>query len=68
MSPDTPVWMVMTENPVTVSENSTLVEVLDKMRNLNVRHLPVVDSSGKLVGIVSFRDLIDVVAFLMSLK
>jgi CBS domain pair. len=27
------------------------------MRSYNIRHLPVVDGEGKLVGIVSIRDI-----------
>lgn len=66
-SPDTPVWSVMTENPVVINENALVTEALEKMRSLGIRHLPVVDSAGKLVGIISVRDLIDFTAILMSL-
>lgn len=67
LSPDTPAWAIMTENPVVINENALITEALEKMRSLNIRHLPVVDSSGRLVGIVSVRDLIDVTAILISL-
>jgi len=68
LSPDTPAWMVMTENPVTISENALVTEAMEKMRQLDIRHLPVVDSTGKLVGIVSFRDLLDIALLLMSIR
>jgi CBS domain-containing protein len=67
LSPDTPVWMVMTENPVVINENALVTEAVEKMRLQNVRHLPVVNAEGKLVGMVSFRDLMDFVAVMMSL-
>jgi CBS domain-containing protein len=67
LTPDTPAWMVMTENPVVINENALVTEAMEKMRELNIRHLPVVDTSGKLVGMVSFRDIIDFTAVLLSL-
>jgi CBS domain-containing protein len=67
LAPDTPVWMVMTENPVVINENALVTEAIEKMRLQNVRHLPVVNAEGKLVGMVSFRDIMDFVAVMMSL-
>jgi CBS domain-containing protein len=68
LTPDTPAWMVMTENPVVINENALVTEAMEKMRELNIRHLPVVDASGRLVGMVSFRDIIDFTAVLLSLS
>ncbi|MFZ8808511.1 MAG: CBS domain-containing protein [Pyrobaculum sp.] len=67
LTPDTPAWMVMTEKPVVINENALVTEAMEKMRELNIRHLPVVDASGRLVGMVSFRDIIDFTAVLLSL-
>jgi CBS domain-containing protein len=67
LTPDTPAWMVMTENPVVINENALVTEAMEKMRELNIRHLPVVDASSRLVGMVSFRDIIDFTAILLSL-
>lgn len=50
---------VMSKNIVTVSEESSIYEAIDKMRAHNIRHLPVIDSQGKPVGVISLRDLID---------
>lgn len=50
---------VMSKNVVTVSEESSIYEAIDKMRAHNIRHLPVIDSQGKPVGVISLRDLID---------
>ena len=68
LSPDTPAWMVMTENPITISENALVTEAMEKMRQLDIRHLPVVDSTGKLVGIISFRDVLDTALLLTSIR
>ncbi|ABO08568.1 CBS domain-containing protein [Pyrobaculum calidifontis] len=68
LSPDTPAWMVMTENPVTINENALVTEAMEKMRQLDIRHLPVVDSTGKLVGIISFRDVLDTALLLTSIR
>ena len=47
---------VMTRDPVTVDPKTTVAEVWDLMRELEIRHVPVVDR-GVLVGMVSDRDL-----------
>jgi len=45
-------------NAMVVYENTSLVEVVDLMTANPYRRLPVVDPDGKLVGVVSRRDLI----------
>jgi CBS domain-containing protein len=67
LAPDTPVWMVMTEDPIVINENALVTEAMEKMRVQNIRHLPVVNAEGKLVGMISFRDIVDFTAVLMSL-
>lgn len=47
---------MMTPNPITVSPKATLAEVWDLMREMEIRHVPVVES-GALVGMLSDRDL-----------
>lgn len=48
----------MTCNPVTVTEETSIDDALHVMRERRVRRLPVLDHSGKMVGIVSDRDLL----------
>lgn len=67
LAPDTPAWMVMTEDPIVINENALVTEAMEKMRVQNIRHLPVVNAEGKLVGMISFRDIVDFTAVLMSL-
>jgi acetoin utilization protein AcuB len=47
---------LMTTRPVTVTTNATIAEALDLMRDLDIRHVPVVER-GVLVGMLSDRDL-----------
>ena len=54
----------MTENPVTVSAEATVAEAAEILRDLEIRHLPVVQN-GVLVGILSDRDLRDLDARLL---
>lgn len=49
---------VMTRKIVTVSEKDALADVEKGMQRLRFRHLPVVDSGGKLVGLLSHGDLL----------
>lgn len=49
--------LVMTPDPETILEEASLFEAAAKMAELGVRHLPVVDDSGLLVGMLSDRDI-----------
>jgi CBS domain-containing protein len=48
---------VMTRRLVTIKEDETLGNIEQAMEALRVRHLPVVDDAGKLVGLVSHADI-----------
>jgi acetoin utilization protein AcuB len=48
----------MTVNPRSVRTHETIAEALEIMRRSDIRHLPVLDRGGQLVGVVSERDLI----------
>jgi CBS domain-containing protein/predicted CoA-binding protein len=47
----------MTRNPVTVKVGDALKDALDKMKRGRFRHLPVIDDAGKLIGMISDRDI-----------
>ncbi len=53
---ETAVRTVMTEDVATVAPAQSLEDALDRMRDLQCRHLPVVDADGRLSGIISMRD------------
>jgi len=48
---------VMTSPVVTVPPTATLDVALDLMAKKNVRHLPVVDKEGKVVGYLTWKSL-----------
>lgn len=47
----------MTPKPVTVGPKTTLQEALEVMAARKIRHLPVIDQAGRLVGFITDRDL-----------
>jgi len=52
------VGQIMSGRPIFVSEGRDLGEVLQLMRDLTVRRMPVVDADQRLVGVVSLDDVI----------
>lgn len=51
---------LMTPSPLCVRRTATVRVALERMRRADVRHLPVVDARGRLVGFLSDRDLLRV--------
>jgi acetoin utilization protein AcuB len=47
----------MTKDPYAIDPEAPLGSAVDVMRTNNLRHLPVVDEAGQLMGIVTDRDL-----------
>lgn len=47
----------MTHSPVTIGPEKTIEEARQLLQNYNFRHLPVVDESGVLLGMVTDRDI-----------
>ncbi len=56
----TTVRQVMTENPVTARPSDSIAQVLEIFRTYGFSHAPVT-KDGKLEGIISIQDLVDVV-------
>jgi len=54
---DIPVSVAMAREVLSCPPDATLVEAEEIMRSGQVRRLPVIDSDGSLVGIVSLNDL-----------
>ena len=48
---------VMTAGPMTIAPEAPLETAVAVMRERRLRHLPVVDDAGRLVGIVTDRDI-----------
>ena len=47
----------MTTELIVGAPDENIEQILGRMKQANIRHLPIVDN-GKLVGIISFRDLL----------
>jgi len=59
MQPDTTIVKdVMTSAVQTIEQSASTDDALNFMHQGKFRHLPVVDESGKVVGILSVRDLL----------
>jgi CBS domain-containing protein len=54
----TPVSEVMTKTVITVRENADRSSVLKLMHEHYIRHLPVVDAEGKVLAVLSMRQLL----------
>jgi acetoin utilization protein AcuB len=48
----------MTSNPLTITPDTSFPEAFRIIREKRIRHLPVVDEQGKLIGIVAQTDLL----------
>jgi CBS domain-containing protein len=53
---------VMTREPLTLAEDSSIVEGMGRLRRRGVRRAPVTAANGDLVGIVSTDDCLGIVA------
>ena len=47
----------MVKNPFVVNPQKNVKDALILMKELEIRHLPVIDTQGKILGVVSERDL-----------
>jgi CBS domain-containing protein len=56
---DTKVWEIMTRDPHTVREETTVEAALEMMADKEVRRLVVVDDSERVVGIVALDDFLE---------
>ncbi|MCW4004122.1 MAG: CBS domain-containing protein [Candidatus Bathyarchaeota archaeon] len=50
--------MVYTNPLVVIDQNATLKEAAELMKHWNIKHLPVVDKNGALVGMVDDRQIV----------
>ncbi len=47
---------IMTQNPRTIRAIDRVGEALDTLQSMAIRHLPVLDEDGELIGMLSDRD------------
>ena len=55
---DTEVGKVMSSRLITAYPEETIFRVASKMIEHHIRHIPVVDNEGRLLGIISIRDVL----------
>jgi len=68
LSTYTAISEVMSKPLITINQNSSIKEVTDLMQQNNIRRLPIVDNKGKLVGIITAKDILrSLMEFLKSL-
>lgn len=49
---------IMTADPVSVTQNTDVLTAIDVLQNNHLIRVPVVDSTGKLIGILARRDVL----------
>jgi CBS domain-containing protein len=52
----------MSAEPIVAREFEGVSDVLARMRTHGIRRLPIVDDDGKLVGLLTFDDLVELFA------
>ena len=57
-SAETAVWQIMSAPVVTVDADDPVRRCMELMTERRVRHLPVVDASGTMVGMISIGDVL----------
>ena len=57
-SAETAVWQIMSAPVVTVDADDPVRRCMELMTERRVRHLPVVDASGAMVGMISIGDVL----------
>ena len=56
---DAPVEKVMTKNVHTINDDASFKEAKRIFKFYKIRHLPVINAEGKLVGLLSVRHILD---------
>ena len=62
LNEDLPIREVMTPDPKTLSLDDRIADAIHLMTNRGYRHIPLVDESGKDVGLISARDIVEFIA------
>jgi len=62
-----PISKIMTGNVFTTHPEVDIYDAIKKMRDLEIRHLPVVDHQNKLVGTITLKDILKIQPSLFEL-
>lgn len=63
---ETTIREVMTSDPVTLNGNMEIFEAIEYVTREGIRRLPIVESDGRLVGIITLDDVIGILGKEMS--
>lgn len=55
---NTNVTKVMTENVITIHEDTCLLKVYKQLKENKIHHIPVVNDQNEMTGIISFQDIV----------
>ena len=58
LSTDRSISEVMSKALITINQNSSIKEATDLMQQNNITRLPILDNKGKLVGIITAKDIL----------
>ena len=61
LSVDQPVHLLMRTPLITINPNSSVIYAMETMQQKDIRRLPVVDNTGKLLGIITDKDIFSVI-------
>lgn len=61
LSFDQPVHFLMKTPVITINPNSSIIDAMQTMQQKDIRRLPVVDNKGKLLGIITDKDIFRVI-------
>jgi CBS domain-containing protein len=68
LSTEVPISEVMSKPLITINQNSSIKDATDLMQKNNIRRLPILDNKGKLVGIITAKDILrSIMEFLKSI-
>jgi CBS domain-containing protein len=57
-SKDTKVSEIMTTSPITLGSDASVDEAMRLMTSHRIRHLPILNAAGQLVGVLSIGDVV----------
>jgi CBS domain-containing protein len=58
----TPVRELMSNNIISIKPRNTISDAIGIMHGNNIRRLPVIDNDGKMVGIITDKDILKAIA------
>jgi signal-transduction protein with cAMP-binding, CBS, and nucleotidyltransferase domain len=61
LSVDQPAYLLMRAPLITIDPNSSVMDAMETMQQKDIRRLPVVDNKGKLLDIVTDKNILTVI-------